>query len=387
MTMLSSGTGPYCFCGAPVVARQRTSVLRGRAVGSVSGPGWTGIDARAPLRTRVLSQHHHAGSILPPSRRASVRTGKRGSALRMTREDPDSHAATKTEETLIAKEKRDLVNVLSWVALASAVGVGVYFQYGYDRVVEYVTAYIVEYSLSVDNLFVFLLLFRFFKVERAAQEKVLSWGIFGAAAMRGIFILAGEELEHRFTWVSLLFAAFLLFSAAKILVAGGEDEEDDLSDNSIVSFARKLLNFSDHYDGDKFWTTVPVEGRTGAGALQRVGTPLLLCLISIEISDVVFALDSVPAVLGISDSALVIYMSNLMAILGLRSLFFVVEDAVANLRYLQPCLGVVLGFIGAKLAASTFGYDIDTLQSLGIVLGTLTTGIVASYANPLPAED
>jgi len=283
------------------------------------------------------------------------------------------HAA---ESDLLKREAQDLKNVAGWVAVAAAVGAGVYAKMGADRAYEFVTAYVVEYSLSVDNLFVFLLLFQYFKVPRDAQEKVLQWGVIGAGLMRLAFIFVGEELESRFWWVSLIFAVILIASAVKIFVAGDEEDEEDLSQNSIVNFSKSLLSFSDSYDGDRFWT------RDGPEAAKAVATPLLLTLICVELSDVVFALDSVPAVLGISKNLFVVYSSNLLAILGLRSLFFVVEDAVANLRFLQPSLGAVLAFVGLKLAGSSFGYNIDTGLSLAVVASILSAGIGLSYALP-----
>lgn len=212
----------------------------------------------------------------------------------------------------------DVYKTIAWVAAAVAVAAGVAYWLGSERALEFVAAYVVEYSLSVDNLFVFLLLFQYFQVPRQLQTRVLNYGIVGAMTLRGIMIVAGEALTQRFEWVTLGFAGILLFSAAKLLFAGGEEEED-VENNAIVKFARGLLPFSDSYDGDRFFTT-PAAGQPGAGT--RLATPLMLVLLSVELSDVVFALDSVPAVLGISNNTFVIYSSNIMAILGLRSLFF-----------------------------------------------------------------
>lgn len=259
-----------------------------------------------------------------------------------------------------------------WIAVAAAVAAGIYGLEGTQPALEFVTAYVIEYCLSVDNLFVFLLLFQYFKVPVETQPKILNYGVYGAMAMRLGFIVAGVELEKRFWWVSLIFAGILIVSAAKILV-GGEEEDEDVSDNSIVKFARKLVDISDKYDGDNFWT---IENG------KRVGTPLLLCLLSVELSDVVFALDSVPACLAISKSAFIVYSSNILAIFGLRSLFFVVEEALNNLRYLQPSLAVVLGFVGTKMAAQVAGFEIGIGPSLGAVVGILGVGAAASLAFP-----
>lgn len=273
--------------------------------------------------------------------------------------------------------KEDVLWSLGFVAVAAAVAGGVAWTKGLESAVEFVTAYIVEYSLSVDNLFVFLLIFKFFQVPRKAQLRVLTYGIGGAVVMRGVMITLGEALTKRFEFVSIGFAGLLLFSAAKLLFEGDDDEEEDLEKNSIVKFSRSLLPFSDQYDGDNFFTW-----EKGA----RLATPLMLVLLSVEFSDVVFALDSVPAVLGISDDTLVIYLSNILAIMGLRNLFFVLSDAIGDLRFLRQALAIVLGFVGAKMIAGVAGYHVDVLQSLGIVVGTLAGGIGLSVAYPEPEE-
>lgn len=225
----------------------------------------------------------------------------------------------------------DVLCTLGWVAAAGVVAAGVAAGLGAERGLEFVAAYVVEYSLSVDNLLVFLLLFQHFQVPRRLQARVLKWGIIGAMTLRGVMIVAGEALTRRFRWVSLVFGGILLVSAAKILFAAG-GEEEDVANNATVRFVRRLLPVSDSYDGDRFFTLVPV-GSTGTGGeggsgsspgsgqpplVRRLATPLMLVLLSVELSDVVFALDSVPAVLGISDHTFVIYASNMMAVLGLR---------------------------------------------------------------------
>lgn len=277
----------------------------------------------------------------------------------------------------------DVYKTIAWVAAAGAVAAGVAYWLGPERGLEFVAAYVVEYSLSVDNLFVFLLLFQYFQVPRPLQTRVLNYGIIGAMTMRGVMIVAGEALTQRFEWVTLAFAGILLFSAAKLLFAGGE-EEDDVENNAVVKFARGLLPFSNSYDGDRFFTT-PAEGQLGAGT--RLATPLMLVLLSVELSDVVFALDSVPAVLGISNSTFVIYASNILAILGLRSLFFVLADAIGDLRFLQPALAVVLGFVGAKMIGGVAGYEVGILPSLGIIGTTLGGGVGASLLFPAVEGD
>lgn len=262
------------------------------------------------------------------------------------------------------------------MCVAAAATAGVAFSKGADRGLEFVTGYIVEYSLSVDNLFVFLLIFRYFNVDRTLQLKALEWGILGAILMRGAMIIVGEELTHHFWWVTLAFGGLLVYSAAQLLLQGGKDEgEQGVEGNGIVQFAKRLLPVSGHFDGERFWT----KGADG----KALATPLLLVLLCIEMCDVVFALDSVPAVLGVSDDAWVIYGSNVLAIAGLRSLFFVLSDAIGELRFLKQALAGVLLFVGAKMIGGVVGgVEVGVVQSLMIVVGLLGGGVVSSLAFP-----
>ncbi|PXF43290.1 Thylakoid membrane protein TERC, chloroplastic [Gracilariopsis chorda] len=269
----------------------------------------------------------------------------------------------------------DIRVTLSCVALALAVAAGFYHHEAASGI-EFLTAYIIEYALSVDNLLVFLLIFDYFAVPRAFQSRVLSFGLTGAVIMRGVFIIFGEALTHRFKPASLIFAAILLFSAAKLALSDEEDEED-LSNNAIVKFANSVLPVSDAYSGDRFFVR-----NNGI----KVATPLLLVLLVVEISDLVFALDSVPAVLGVSDRTSVIYVSNVLAVLGLRSLYFLLADSIANLRFLQPALAFVLAFIGAKMGASVFQFEVPVTLSLSVVVSTLGSAVLASLLFP-PEDD
>lgn len=269
----------------------------------------------------------------------------------------------------------DVAATVGWIAVAAGVAAGVGWTKGAGAAAEFVTAYIVEYSLSVDNLFVFLLIFGYFRVEARAQLRVLTYGIAGAMGMRGALIVVGEALTHRFRGVTVGFAGLLLYSAGKLLLARGGEDEEDLEQNRIVRLARWLLPVGEKYDGERFLTRE---------AGRVVATPLLLVLVCVELSDVVFALDSVPAVLGISDDVAVIYLSNVLAIMGLRSLFFVLSDAIGDLRFLQQALGVVLGFVGAKMLGGVAGFPIGTAQSLAVVVGTLAAGVGLSVAFPEP---
>eukprot|EP00638_Chattonella_subsalsa_P006724 CAMPEP_0117755346 /NCGR_PEP_ID=MMETSP0947-20121206/13395_1 /TAXON_ID=44440 /ORGANISM="Chattonella subsalsa, Strain CCMP2191" /LENGTH=374 /DNA_ID=CAMNT_0005574659 /DNA_START=63 /DNA_END=1187 /DNA_ORIENTATION=+ len=264
------------------------------------------------------------------------------------------------------------MSLLRWGASflsAVAFGVGVYFFKGAQSSLDFFSGYLVEQSLSVDNLFVFLLLFDFFKVELAPQNKVLSYGIFGSVVLRFIFILLGAEALEFFTPVLLGFAGLLLFSSFKILqewASDDDEEEDDLSENSIVQFSQSLIPSTDYYDGDKFFTM-----EDGI----RKATPLFICLISVELSDIAFAVDSVPAVFGVTRDPFIVFTSNIFAILGLRSLFTILSKAVTDLPYLEPAVAIVLGFVGVKLTASYFGFEVDSGISLEVILACLGGGI------------
>ncbi|KAK4531849.1 hypothetical protein CCYA_CCYA09G2706 [Cyanidiococcus yangmingshanensis] len=269
------------------------------------------------------------------------------------------------------------------LSVAAGVLVGLIFfgTKGTDRGMEYLAAYFVEQSLSVDNLFVFILLFRFFRVPKHLQEKVLSYGILGAACFRGLFVFAGVALMERFRAISLVFATILLTSSGRILwsalqEAGNDvaDEHADMSQNAVVRAVTAVLPVADDYDGNRFFT------RLDSGKV--VATPLLLVLICVELTDVIFALDSVPACLGISRDPLVVYASNMMAIVGLRSWFFVVQEVIRNFRYIEQTLAAVLGLIGSKLALGFFGYEADATLSLSVILGTLAIGYSAGLVFP-----
>lgn len=271
---------------------------------------------------------------------------------------------------------RHVLITLVWVLCALTVAISISFTSGRQRALEFLTGYIVEYSLSIDNLFVFLLIFNYFNVPKDAQQSVLHWGIFGAMLLRGIMIVCGKALFVRFEWIALAFAALLLYSAVKLLL---EDDDDDqnLESNRIIRFSKKVLPITDRYVGNRFivWENS-----------RLFATPLLVVLIAIELSDVVFALDSVPAVLGISNDTFVIYTSNILAIMGLRSLFFVLSTTIGNLRFLKQALSIVLGFIGIKMIASFFGYNIGIVLSLFIVAATLLGGVVLSILLPKPQQ-
>lgn len=279
----------------------------------------------------------------------------------------------------------------AWLVCAGLFGAGIFLFIDHDRAreaaMEFFAAYLIEYSLSVDNLFVFLLLFSAFKVPQQYQHRVLFWGIFGAVVLRAIFIFAGTALLTRFHFLIYVFGAFLLFTGIKLIIPGGDDEDDDVSDNKIVMLAKRFIRVHDHYDGHNFFTVA-----NGV----RLATPLFLVLVCVELSDVVFALDSIPAVFGVSLDPFIVYTSNIFAILGLRSLFFLLSGALWGLRFLKPALGVVLGFVGLKMCLPVIKHAVElagqngalvpthvsTPVSLAVVGGLLGVGIAASLLFP-----
>ena len=260
------------------------------------------------------------------------------------------------------------------LGLAAAFGAGVWLALGREAGEEWLAGYLLEQSLSVDNLLVFVLVFDYFKVEEGAQKNVLNYGIWGAAIFRAVFVLLGAELLENFEGVLLLFAGILIFSSYKILAGGDEDEEADLQNNAVVKLCRRVITVSDEYDGDRFFT-LAADG-------ARIATPLLLVLTVIELSDLVFAVDSIPAVFGVTRDPFIVYSSNLLAILSLRSLYSLVSSGMSELEYLEKAVGVVLGFIGLKMVAGFGGLEISTGLSLSVVCALLAGGVGLSVLLP-----
>jgi tellurite resistance protein TerC len=256
-----------------------------------------------------------------------------------------------------------------WIALAAAFAVGVHFWYGKIKALEFVTGYVIEESLSVDNLFVFLLIFNYFKVPERFQHKVLFWGIIGALVMRGIFILVGVSLINRFEWIVYIFGAILIWSGITFL-RGGEKEVHP-ENNPVLKQVRRWIPVTKDYVDGKFFVRDP----------GLYATPLFLVLLMIETTDVVFAADSIPAVLAISRDPFIVYTSNVFAILGLRSLYFALSGMMTAFHYLQYGLAIILLFIGAKMVLSNF-YHIPIGIALGTVGGILVLSVVASLVFP-----
>jgi tellurite resistance protein TerC len=256
-----------------------------------------------------------------------------------------------------------------WIALAFAFALLVFFWRGHATALEFVTGYVVELSLSVDNLFVFLVIFRYFRVPGEHQHKVLFWGILGALVMRGVFILAGVTLIQRFHWITYLFGAMLVYSGLKLLQQ--EETEIHPEKNPVLRLFRRMVPVTDDYVGGSFFVRSP----------GLYATPLFIVLLVVETSDIFFAVDSIPAVLAITLNAFIVYTSNVFAILGLRSMYFALAEMMDLFHYLHYGLSVVLIFVGAKMLASHY-VEIPTAWALGIVLLVLAASIAASLLHP-----
>ena len=257
-----------------------------------------------------------------------------------------------------------------WVGLALAFNVLVYFTRGPEKGLEFLTAYLIEYSLSVDNLFVFLALFTYFVVPREAQRRVLLWGILGAIFFRGIFIFAGIALIERFHFLLYILGLVLIYTAYKLITQKEKDVDPDK--NPIVRLARKVIRVDTKYDGTRFFKKI--DG-------VRYATPLFITLIAIETMDIMFAVDSVPAVFGVTLDPFIVYTSNIFAILGLRALFFALACLFYLFRYLVYGLSIVLAFVGIKMLVVDI-YKIPVLISLGIIAALILGSILLSILRP-----
>jgi tellurite resistance protein TerC len=255
-----------------------------------------------------------------------------------------------------------------WITIALIFNVFVYVQFGKTRALEFLTGYLIEYSLSIDNIFVFILIFSYFAVKPKYQHKILFWGILGALIMRGIFIFAGVALINRFHWIVVIFGGFLVFSGLKMLFQK-EEVSVEPEKNGLVRLFRKFLPVSDTLHGDSLFIKQDK---------KLFATPLFLVLLVIESTDLIFAVDSIPAVLAISQDTFIVYTSNIFAILGLRSLYFAVSGIMGLFRYLKVGLAIVLAFVGLKMLASYFHFDIPILISLAIIVTILLISIIAS---------
>ena len=253
-----------------------------------------------------------------------------------------------------------------WVGLSIAFGFGVMHFAGEQRGLEFFTGYVIEKALSVDNLFLFLVIFRAFAVDEKIQHRVLEWGIVGALVMRGVMIAAGASLIERFSWILYAFGAFLVFAGLHMLFARKTEMHPE--ENRISRFARKYLRVTKDYHGSKFFVRE-------AGKL--FATPLFVVLLIVEITDITMAVDSIPAIFGITRDPFIVYTSNVFAILGLRAMYFLLAGVLGRLRYLTAGLSFVLTFIGAKMMAEPWVH-ISVELSLGVVAGILLVALAAS---------
>jgi TerC family integral membrane protein len=285
------------------------------------------------------------------------------------------------KEIAEAAQPDDAISIAKYVIGACALGGGIWAWKGATAGEEYFAGYLLEQSLSVDNLFVFVLCFNFFRTPVEYQSKVLNFGIYSAAALRLVMILLGEQAIEAFHPVLLIFAAILVYSSFKILFGKEEEEgEQDLSNNMIVKTINRIFTVTDTYRGDRFFVV--------ENDVFKV-TPLFVVLVVIEISDIIFAADSLPAIFGVTLDPLVIYTSNMAAILSLRALYGFVATVIAELRYLNKAVAIVLAFIGAKLILDQLpgGFHVSTTTSLLVVVTALSAGTAASLLFPEPKDE
>jgi tellurite resistance protein TerC len=265
-----------------------------------------------------------------------------------------------------------------YVAMAAAFAAGLYFWQGRQNSLEFITAYVLELSLSVDNLFLFLVIFRYFAVPDQQQHRVLFWGIVGALILRGTFIVAGVSLIQRFHWLFLIFGALLIYSGIRLGITG--QPKVDPAANPLVKALRRFVPVTTEYQGSHFFIRKPDEGNSPQ-TLRLYATPLVVVLIVIETTDVLFAVDSIPAVLSITLNAFIVYAANVFAILGLRSMYFAVSGLMRIFRFLRYGLAVVLVLTGAKMMAADH-IHIPIAVTLGAVASVLLISIALSLAFP-----
>jgi len=263
-----------------------------------------------------------------------------------------------------------------WIALSLSFAFAVYRTMGRQAGLEFLTGYLIEYSLSIDNIFVFILIFSYFKVPEEYQHRVLFWGIMGALVLRGVMIVAGSALVSRFSWTLYIFGAFLVVTGIKMAIQK-DDVAYDPEKDPVLRFARKILPVTKEYHGSSFL----VEEADATGKLRRKVTPLFIVLLVVETTDVTFATDSIPAIFAVTRDPFIIYTSNVCAVLGLRALYFLLANVMDKFAYLKLGLSLVLIFIGAKMILEPFAH-IPIAASLGVVAAILVASIVASLRWP-----
>ena len=263
---------------------------------------------------------------------------------------------------------------LFWVVLSLGFGCYIWARHGGQAGLEFFAGYLLEKSLSVDNLFVFVVLFRSFAIPPQHQHRVLFWGVLGAVVLRGALILAGMALVHRFHWILAVFGFVLVYTAWKILFTNDEDERLP-TDNGVVRWVRAHMPMTGTIDGPEFFVH-----RGG----RWLATPLVLAIVAAETADLVFALDSIPAVFAVTDDSFLVFSSNICAVMGLRALYFVVRGALLKLRYLKPGLAAILSFVGLKMMLTRW-VTLPTGTSLLIILGILATALIVSLVKTTSA--
>jgi tellurite resistance protein TerC len=265
------------------------------------------------------------------------------------------------------KIKEAIIWSAVWIGLALVFNAGVWYYMGETKAVEFLTGYIVEKSLSVDNIFVFVLIFGAFQVPAAYQHRVLFWGVFGALIMRAIFIFAGVSLITKFHWIIYVFGAFLIYTGIKIALEKGT--KIDIDNSPVIKLIRRYMPVTADYFGDKFLVKLN---------LKWHATPLMLVLILVETTDLIFAVDSIPAILAITSDPFIVYTSNVFAIMGLRSLYFALAGSLKHFTYLHYGLALILIFVGIKMLITDF-YKLDPFVSLSVIAAILIGSIGASF--------
>lgn len=263
-----------------------------------------------------------------------------------------------------------------YIAIGLAFGGWIWYQSGQQSAMEYVTGFVVEKSLAMDNIFIIAMIFSYFAIPRQYQHRVLLWGILGVIILRGIMIAGGAAIVENFHWVLYLFAAFLVFTGLKMLFSSDHDEAD-IGNNRILKFLRSRLPVTEKLHGEKFFVK---ETDATTGKLKTFVTPLFLALIMVEIADLIFAVDSIPAIFAITTDPFIVYTSNIFAILGLRALYFALAALIHRFAYLKYALAAVLVFVGSKIfVADMLGIaKIPPAVSLGVTVAILATGIIGS---------
>ena len=274
----------------------------------------------------------------------------------------------------VISAKAAIRNTLFFVSMGGLFAAYLAWEFGSAPALEFVTGYLIEYALSVDNLFVFLVIFTYFAVPAEHQHRVLFWGILGAIILRGVFIIAGAALLARFAWMIFVFGAFLVYTGVKLLFTG--DESIDPSKNPMLLLCQRFLPVTSEYHGERFFVRQKVENVT-----KLVATPLFLVLVVVDVIDVVFAVDSIPAIFAVTRDPFIVFSSNIFAVLGLRSLYFLLADLMGKFHYLKYGLGLVLAFVGLKMLLSEW-WHMPIALSLGVILALLSGAVLASWLFP-----